>query len=238
MATIEYVSEIDDLVQLKTILVSCTDKCGLVNNRAQDGTTIAGIPPNGLLGYIAHRIPDVLFISTGGTYQLLKKHNLPVIEVSEVTKFPEMETGLVKSLHPAIHAGILAHRYTKSDDLFMKKQEIRYIDALIVNFYALHEVINDNRASFEIVRQAIDVGGPSMSHNARKAFISTALITDPATYPALIDELEKHNGSVSLKTRLSLVKTASKMINNYLNSVDDYIQRLDISDLEKCYKIH
>lgn len=238
MAKIEYVNEIDDLIKLKTILVSCTNKTGLVSNKSDNGSIIKGLPENGLLGFIKNKIPDVLFISTGGTYSLLKDHKLPVIEVAEVTKYPEMKTGLVKSLHPVIHAGILAHKYTKSDDAFIKKHGIRYIDALIVNFYALDEMMRTEKASFEMIRQAIDVGGPSMSHNARKAFISTALITDPSQYSDLVIELDKNNGAVSLETRIRLVKKASKMINNYMNSVNHFIQNINISELEKCYKIN
>lgn len=238
MSKIEYVNEIDDLIKLKTILVSCTNKDGLVSNKSNTGSIIKGLPENGLLGFIKIKIPDVLFISTGGTYKLLKDHTLPVIEVAEATQYPEMETGLVKSLHPVIHAGILAHKYTKSDDSFIKKHGIRYIDALIVNFYALDEMMNNEKASFEMIRQSIDVGGPSMSHNARKAFISTALITDPNHYGHLIEELDKNDGAVSLETRLLLAKKASQMINNYFSSVNDFIQSIDIFELRKCYKIN
>jgi len=132
MAEIEYVKKVDDLIKLKLVLVSCTNKKGLVSN---DG--IEGVPENGILGKIAEKNPDVVFISTGGTYKLLKEAGLPVIQVSEYTKYPEMKTGLVKSLHPAIHAGLLAHNHTSSDDEFMKENGLKYIDALIVNFYAL-----------------------------------------------------------------------------------------------------
>ncbi len=232
MAEIEYVKKVDDLIRLKLILVSCTDKEGLVSNNG-----IEGVPDNGILGFIAEKNPDVLFISTGGTYKLLKEANLPVIQVSEFTKYPEMKTGLVKSLHPAIHAGLLAHNHTSSDDEFMKEQGLKYIDALIVNFYDLDEIIVDENASFEMIRQAIDVGGPSMSHNARKAFISTALITDPSNYGELIEELEKNDGAISLATRLSLAKKASTMITEYLISVDKAIQKTEITDLEECYEI-
>ena len=174
MAEIEYVKKVDDLIKLKLVLVSCTNKEGLVSNKRGD-SIIEGIPENGILGFIAEKNPDVLFISTGGTYKLLKEASLPVIQVSEYTKYPEMKTGLVKSLHPAIHAGLLAHNHTESDDEFMKEQGLKYIQALIVNFYALDEMMADENTTFEMVRQAIDVGGPSMSHNARKAFISTSI---------------------------------------------------------------
>jgi len=234
---IEYVKKVDDLIKLKLIMVSCTNKEGLVSNKRKGGSIIEGVPENGLLGFIAEKNPDVVFISTGGTYKLLKEAGLPVIQVSEFTKYPEMKTGLVKSLHPAIHAGLLAHKYTKSDDEFMKEHGLRYIDALIVNFYALDKTMKKKDASFEMIRQAIDVGGPSMSHNARKAFISTALITEPTNYKMLIKELEKNNGAISLATRLALAKKASKMITEYLLSVDKAIQNTEMKDLEECYDI-
>ncbi len=238
MATITNVEKVDNLIKLKTVLVSCTNKDGLVSNKRKDGSVMADIPEEGLLGFIAKINPEVKFISTGGTYKIIKKAKLNVAEVAEVTKFPEMETGLVKSLHPVIHAGLLAHKHTKSDDEFMEELDIAYIDALIVNFYALDDMLDNPDASFEMIRQSIDVGGPSMSHNARKAFISTALITDPVYYPDLIKELKKSKGAISLQTRLALAKNASKLITEYLISVDRAIQQTTMVDLEKCYTIN
>jgi phosphoribosylaminoimidazolecarboxamide formyltransferase/IMP cyclohydrolase len=160
-----------------------------------------------------------------------------VMEVAKYTKYPEMKTGLVKSLHPAIHAGILAHKYTESDDEFMKEQGLKYIDAVIVNFYALDAKAENEDSTFEMIRQTIDVGGPSMSHNARKAFISTALITDPENYPLLIEELRANGGSISLSTRINLAKKASTMITDYLKSVDRVIQNINIQQLKDGYEI-
>lgn len=237
MAEIEYVKKVDNLIKLNTVFVSCTNKSGLVSNKRKDGGVILGLPENGLLGFIQEKNPEVLFISTGGTHKILKDAKLNVIEISEYTKFPEMKTGLVKSLHPKIHAGLLAHRYTESDDEFMIEQSIKYIDALIVNFYALDDVMDNPDADFEMIRQSIDVGGPSMSHNARKAFISTALITDPENYSELVRELDENKGCVSLMTRLNLARKASNMITEYLISVDKAIQNVTYDDLKKCYEI-
>lgn len=236
MAEIEFVKKVEDNIRLKTIFVSCTNKEGLVSNRRNDGSLIEGIPENGLIGFLKQKNPKLKIISTGGTYNLLRQAGRDVIEISEYTGFPEMKSGLVKSLHPKIHAGLLAHRYTESDDEFMRDHDIDYIDALIVNFYALDDAM-ENSDNFERIRQSIDVGGPSMSHNARKAFISTALITDPEDYRDLIDEVEKNNGKVSLKMRLELVKKASEMINNYMDSVNRLIQGLEYEDLTECYEV-
>lgn len=237
MANIEFVQKIDDFIPLNLILVSCTNKEGLVTNKKNDGSIIKGIPENGILGFIYKINPKVMFISTGGTYELIKYANLPVMEVSKYTGFPEMKTGLVKSLHPKIHAGILAHKHTQSDDDFMKENKIEYFDALIVNFYELDKTINEKDSTFEMIRQSIDVGGPTMAHNARKAFISTALLTDPKNYKDIIAELKKTNGKISLETRLKLAKKASLMITKYMASVNKAIQKTKINDLKNCYKI-
>lgn len=236
MAEIEFVKKVDDKILIKTIFVSCTNKEGLVSNKRKDGSLILGVPENGLIGFLKEKNPELKIISTGGTYNLIKEAGIEVTEISRYTGFPEMKTGLVKSLHPKIHAGLLAHKYTESDDEFMKEQGIEYIDALIVNFYALDDAMKKTD-NFEMIRQSIDVGGPSMSHNARKAFISTALITDPEDYKELVKETEKNNGKVSLKTRLKLVKKASMMINDYMNSVNKLIQNLEIEDLTECYEV-
>ncbi len=182
MAEIEYVKKVDKFIKLKYVLVSCTDKRGLISNIKNYGDKMEGIPVCGVLGFIKKMNPDVLFISTGGTFQLIKAAGLNVIEVSEWTGYPEMKSGLVKSLHPTVHAGILAHKYTESDNDYMGKQKLKYIDAVIVNFYNLVITTKREKSSFEMIRQTIDVGGPTMSHNARKAFISTVLITNIAEY--------------------------------------------------------
>ncbi len=237
MAEIEYVERVEDRIRLKTILVSCTEKEGLVSDRRADGTRLPGIPENGLCGFLQELEPEARFLATGGTYRLLKEAGLNVVEVAAVTGYPEMETGLVKSLHPAIHAGILAHRQTASDDAFMKAQGLDYIDAVIVNFYPLDEARAESGASFERIRQMIDIGGPTMAHNARKAFISTALITEPDAYPALIEELRRSEGGLSLATRLALAKRASTMITRYMESVDRAIQEASMEDLD-CYTVN
>jgi phosphoribosylaminoimidazolecarboxamide formyltransferase / IMP cyclohydrolase len=159
------------------------------------------------------------------------------MEVSEYTKFPEMKTGLVKSLHPRIHAGILGHAYTEDDAAFLQEHGIRSIDAVIVNFYPLERMRQQDGATPEMIRQTIDVGGPTMAHNARKAWISTALVIDPGEYPALIAELRAHHGRVSLARRLELAKQASVRITHYMQVVDECIQALNLSDVEETYEI-
>jgi len=237
VAKIKLAKTVDDLILLKNVIVSCTIKDGLVSNKRSDGSAIEGVPECGLLGFIAEKNPGALFISTGGTFKLVSQAGLNVIEMSAYTGYPEMETGLVKSLHPKIHAGILGHRYTEEDAAFMHAHEIASIDAVIANFYPLNTVMQEADVAFETVRQAIDVGGPTMSHSARKAFISTALVTDPGDYHWLVDELEKNAGAVSLKTRLELAKRASLLVTEFVLSVDQVVQNLQYADLEEAYEI-
>lgn len=116
MATIQKVTCIDDNIKINRVLVSCTNKIGLTSNA---GISIDGYPENGIIGELSKINPDILFISTGNTFQVLKKAGFNVIELSEYTGYPEMKTGLVKSLHPKIHAGILGHLYTDDDREFM-----------------------------------------------------------------------------------------------------------------------
>jgi phosphoribosylaminoimidazolecarboxamide formyltransferase/IMP cyclohydrolase len=201
------------------------------------GESLPDLPENGLLGAITQLNPDVLFLSTGGTFALLQQAALNVMEVAEYTQFPEMNTGLVKSLHPRIHAGILAHVHTDDDAAFLHEHQIRPIDAVIVNFYPLAAMRQQADATVEMLRQTIDIGGPTMSHNARKAWISTALLTDPQEYPAFLNDLHAHHGAVSIAMRLSLVQQASTRITGYMAEVDTYVQSLTLADIEQMYEI-
>lgn len=178
-----FVKKIDDLIKIRYVLVSCTDKRGLINNvRMPDG-----FPDNGLLGTIAELNPEVVFIATGKTYEMIKNSNLNVMEVADYINFPEMKTGMVKTLHPAIYAGILGNKYVKDDLDFFKEHGIKEIDAVIVNFYDLYEKkVGDD---FEGIRQAIDIGGPTMCHAARKSFLNTVILPNPNTYLDFCNEM-------------------------------------------------
>jgi len=237
MAKIQHVKKIDACIPIKTVIVSCTNKDGLISNVTSSGKFLSDLPKNGLLGALTQLNPDMLFLSTGGTFALLQQAGLNVMEVAEYTQFPEMKTGLVKSLHPRIHAGILAHGHTEDDAAFLHEHQIRPIDAVIVNFYPLEAMRQRADATVEMLRQTIDIGGPTMSHNARKAWISTALLTDPQEYSRFLDDLHAHHGAVSVATRLHLAQQASTRITRYMAEVDAYVQSLTITDIEQMYEI-
>lgn len=236
MGEIKCLKKIDNFITLNNVIVSCENKIGLVSNIDIDGNIIDGIPYNGILGLINSINPGVKFISSGGTYKLLKNSGLNVINISDYTGFPEMNAGLVTSLHPKIHGGILGHKCTKKDAEFINNNKMLYFDAVIVNFSPLDINIIHNK-ELEEIRKLIDVGGPTMCHSARKAFLSTALITTPSDYKEVINELINYDGRVSLKLRLELAKKVSSMITLYMISIDKIMNNIELKDIYKSYEI-
>ena len=212
-------------------MVSCFDKTGLISNNG-----IESLDEEGIIGLIQKINPKVLFVSTGETYKLLKKNNFNALDITQYTKYPEMKSGLVKSMHPKIHAGILGHKYTPDDKDYLKKHNIRKIDLVITNFYDLESAL-ELKKSIEDIRQAIDVGGPTMCHSARKSFINTAIVTSKDEYVQLQNEITKHNGSVSLEYRLEQAKIASNLLCKYFSAINSFFTNLCIDDLYKNYII-
>ena len=141
----------------------------------------------------------VEIISTGGTYKHLKDNGLKVTEVNEVTNFPEMLDGRVKTLHPIIHAGILAIRDNEEHMETIKERNIDTIDMVIVNLYPFFEKVREN-LSFEEKVEFIDIGGPTMLRAAAKNFQDVVVISDVADYEAVMNEI-KETGDVSYALR-------------------------------------
>ena len=140
-----------------------------------------------------HRL-GVEIISTGGTHALLSASKIPVKQVSEITGFPEILDGRVKTLHPAVHAGLLAvldnpvHR-KQLDDL-----HIQPIDLVVVNLYPFKETIMKSGATTEDAIEQIDIGGPAMIRSAAKNYRFTCVVVSPKKYPGLVAELRERNG--------------------------------------------
>jgi len=149
----------------------------------------------------------VELISTGGTARALKDAGLAVVDMAEVTRFPEMLEGRVKTLHPAVHGGLLARR-DKPDHLATIAQHgISPIDLLVSNLYPFAATVARG-ASFEDCIENIDIGGPAMIRAAAKNFEGVAVVTDPAEYEALLTDLTAHNGATSLTLRRRLMQLA------------------------------
>ncbi|NLW44721.1 MAG: bifunctional phosphoribosylaminoimidazolecarboxamide formyltransferase/IMP cyclohydrolase [Syntrophomonadaceae bacterium] len=145
-------------------------------------------------------------ISTGGTYDTLKQSGVKVTKVSDVTGFPEILDGRVKTLHPGIHGGILARRIPEHLQQ-LEEHGIKPIDMVVVNLYPFRETIQKPGVSLDEAIENIDIGGPTMIRSAAKNYQDVIVVVDPREYPAILDEL-KARGDVSAETRLRLAKQA------------------------------
>ena len=166
-------------------------------------------------------------ISTGGTYKHLKDNGVAVTEVNEVTNFPEMLDGRVKTLHPIIHAGILAIRDNEEHMKTIKERNIETIDMVIVNLYPFFEKVRED-LSFEEKVEFIDIGGPTMLRAAAKNFQDVVVISDVSDYEAVMTEI-KETGDVSYKLRKKL---AGKVF-NLMSAYDAAISNFMLSDEEE-----
>ena len=180
----------DDYYPIRRALLSVFDKRGIVP--------------------FAQRLHEhgVTLLSTGGTARTLRDAELPVQDVSDVTGHPEVLDGRVKSMHPAIHAGILARR-TDTDDLQeLDAHDIAPIDLVVTNLYPFEDAIADAPSDVSHAVENIDIGGPTMVRAAAKNHVFVGVVTDPADYGAVADELDARDGQLSMATRPQLATKA------------------------------
>lgn len=174
--------------KIKTALISVSDKTGIVEFArflAKAGITI---------------------LSTGGTASVLRKNKIKTTDVSELTGFPEIMDGRVKTLHPKVHGGLLGKRDDKNHKKAMKDHDITPIDLVVINLYPFEQTVTKG-AKFEECIENIDIGGPSMIRSAAKNHTDVTVITDPADYKTVIAEIKK-NGGVKKETRKTLAAKA------------------------------
>src|SRR5437867_11156743 len=167
-------------------VLSVTDKTGIVNfARALSGM-------------------NVELISTGGTAKLLRESGIPVKDISDLTGFPEMLDGRVKTLHPKVHAGILHRREDPKHVAAVTQHGIAPIDMVVVNLYAFEKTAAKPGVAFEELIENIDIGGPSMIRSAAKNFHDVAIVTSPTDYDSIADELSRSGGTLSHETKWRL----------------------------------
>jgi len=165
----------------------------------------------------------VVILSTGGTATMLEKNGVPVTGVSEVTKFPEMLDGRVKTLHPAIHGGLLAVR-DKSDHMeAIGKHGIEPIDMVVVNLYPFESTVAKEGVRLEDAVENIDIGGPSMLRSAAKNHASVAVVINPAQYPDILKELKDSDCRLSLETRQKLALEAFRSTARYDSAIAHFL---------------
>ena len=187
--------------RVKRALLSVTDKTGLADFARQLGGM------------------NVELVSTGGTARTLREAGLAVRDISDLTGFPEMLDGRVKTLHPSVHGGILHRRSNEEHRAAVEAQGIEPIDMVVVNLYAFEETARRPGVSFGELVENIDIGGPSMVRSAAKNFEDVAVVTATADYDALATEMLANQGALSLETRWRLARQAFALTAAYDSAI-------------------
>jgi len=194
-----------ELRKIRRALISVSDKSGL-NKFA---VALAGF--------------GVEIISTGGTATSLRKHGLAVTDVSDVTGFPEMMDGRVKTLHPKIHGAFLALRDNAEHIASLNEHEIAPIDLVVVNLYPFEHAVRQEGVAMDQVIENIDIGGPAMIRSAAKNWKDVAVVIAPQLYDMIIDEMEAHGGCLCLNTRQRLAALSYSRTANYDLAISNYL---------------
>jgi phosphoribosylaminoimidazolecarboxamide formyltransferase/IMP cyclohydrolase len=197
------------MIKIKRALISVSDKKGIID--------FAKI----LIKY------NVEILSTGGTAKLFAENNIPVIEVSDYTGFPEMLDGRVKTLHPKIHGGILGKRDDEKHLKTMIKSNIPLIDLVVVNLYPFETTISKENCPLSEAIENIDIGGPAMIRSSAKNYNGVAVITDSSDYKMIEDALKKNDGALNLECRFILAKKAFEHTAKYDLAISNYLNGLD-----------
>ncbi|WP_297833870.1 bifunctional phosphoribosylaminoimidazolecarboxamide formyltransferase/IMP cyclohydrolase [Thermomonas sp.] len=166
----------------------------------------------------------VELLSTGGTARALREAGLMVKDVSEVTGFPEMMDGRVKTLHPMVHGGLLGR--AGLDDAVMAEHGIDRIDLLVLNLYPFEAITARADCTLADAVENIDIGGPAMLRSAAKNFARVAVVTSPTQYPELLAELDAGDGALSATTRFKLAVAAFNRVAQYGDAISDYLSSI------------
>lgn len=197
-----------DLKPIRRALLSVTDKSSLV----PFAQALAAF--------------GVELVSTGGTARALREAGLRVLDVSELTGFPEMLDGRVKTLHPRVHGGLLYIRGKAEHESAIADHGIQPIDMVVVNLYAFEKTAAQPGVSFGHLIENIDIGGPSMVRSAAKNFEDVAIVTSPKDYIQLAEELQANQGSLTRATRWRLARQAFALTAAYDSAISSALDRL------------
>jgi phosphoribosylaminoimidazolecarboxamide formyltransferase/IMP cyclohydrolase len=194
--------------KIRRALLSVTDKTGLV----EFAQALAGF--------------GVELISTGGTARALREAGLAVKDISDLTGFPEMLDGRVKTLHPRVHGGLLYIRGNAEHEAAVKAHGIQPIDMVVVNLYAFEKTAAKPGVAFGHLIENIDIGGPSMVRSAAKNFEDVAIVTRVSDYPALTEELKANGGALTRATRWRLAKQAFALTSAYDAAIASTLEQI------------
>ncbi len=193
---------------IQRAILSVTDKSGLVDFARE----LAAM--------------NVELVSTGGTAKLLREAGIPVRDISDLTGFPEMLDGRVKTLHPKVHGGILHIRANPEHRKAVAEHGIAPVDMVVVNLYAFEKTASKPGVRFEEIIENIDIGGPSMVRSAAKNFNDVAIVTSPGDYPALAAEMKSSGGELSAATRWRLAQRAFALTAAYDAAIASTLEQI------------
>lgn len=225
MSIRENIYQVVDVIKPQHILVSVFDKTGL----------------DGLVRGIMEVNPGAKFYSTGGTGKKIMEilgssANKNYVSVEDFTGAPEMEGGLVKTLHPKIHAGLLAERGNPAHEEYLYKTiaDISgspgvYFDVFVGNLYPFTSVISTEGTTSETARVNIDIGGPAMTMASAKNWHSVAVLTSASQYQDFVASLKQSGGGIGIEQRFSLAAQAMKSVGEYRTAIGNYFSSLDFS---------
>lgn len=193
--------------KVKRVLISVTDKTGVVE--------------------FARALSEefgVTIISTGGTARALAEAGVAVTPIEDVTGFPEMMNGRVKTLHPKVHGGLLARRDVPEHMQQAAEHGIEMIDMVVVNLYAFEKTVESGADSATCIEN-IDIGGPSMLRSSAKNFESVAVVTDPASYSSILDEMRANDGATTRETRQALALRVFQTTGAYDTAIANWMEQ-------------
>jgi phosphoribosylaminoimidazolecarboxamide formyltransferase/IMP cyclohydrolase len=221
---VNVVEKIDQLVPVRHVLISVSDKSGL----------------DTFIPRLMDVNPDIKIFSTGGTFSRLQEilgdsTGLHLTQVSDYTGQPETQGGLVKTLDFKIYLGLLTETYNEAHQGDLKRTGSVPIDMVIVNLYPFKETISKSDVTVEKARGNIDIGGPCMIRAAAKNFIRVAAVVDPADYGMIIRELNTNSGALSLNVRFRLAQKAFEHTAVYDRTIADFLGAKAFAEVAGCY---
>ncbi len=199
-----------DIIKIKRALISVSDKIGVVE--------LAQV----LRSY------GVEILSTGGTARHLAAAGIPLRNIDEFTGHPEILDGRVKTLHPRVHAALLARRDLESHMQQCRELNIELIDMVVVNLYPFEKTVAREGVTLQEAVEQIDIGGPAMLRSSAKNFQSVAVVTSPEQYETVIDQLKEYHGGLDLKLRFELAQAVFERTYKYDWAISNYLKEIKI----------
>jgi phosphoribosylaminoimidazolecarboxamide formyltransferase/IMP cyclohydrolase len=222
---VNVVEKIEDLVEVRQVLISVSDKTGLENFVPQ----------------LLELCPRARILSTGGTFARLAEILGPaaarrLVQVSDYTGQPETQGGLVKTLDFKIYLGLLTETFNPDHQRDLKRTNAQPIDMVVVNLYPFQDTVARPGVTVEQARANIDIGGPCMIRAAAKNHLRVASVVSPRDYPKILRELNDHHGSVTLKLRFNLAQKAFAHTAGYDQAIAAYLRAQTPAKVKKSYK--